>query len=60
MAEDEPLPLEPPVFWRTALKSVESTTLSSCILHFLCLQWAIWLATCQLNMIEELQVQFSL
>lgn len=57
MAGDEPLASNSPVFWRTVLKSMGNTTLNSCILHFLCLQWAIWLATCQLKIIEEFQVQ---
>ncbi|XP_029017873.1 Fanconi anemia group G protein isoform X2 [Betta splendens] len=55
MTDDEPPSLDPLVFWRTVLKSVKSKTFSSCILHLLCLQWAIWLASCQLKMIEAFQ-----
>ncbi|XP_023269249.1 Fanconi anemia group G protein isoform X2 [Seriola lalandi dorsalis] len=44
---------ETPVFWRTVLKSVANTALNSCVLYLLCLQWAIWLATCQLKTIQE-------
>ncbi|XP_026198335.1 Fanconi anemia group G protein [Anabas testudineus] len=56
---DKALAASPHVFWRTVLKSVENTTLNSCIQHLLCLQWAIWLATCQLKIIEEFQEELS-
>uniref|UniRef100_A0A3B4UN36 FA complementation group G n=1 Tax=Seriola dumerili TaxID=41447 RepID=A0A3B4UN36_SERDU len=47
---------ETPVFWRTVLKSVANTALNSCVLYLLCLQWAIWLATCQLKTIQEFKL----
>ncbi|KAK2837336.1 hypothetical protein Q5P01_014548 [Channa striata] len=49
----------PNVFWRRVLKSVGNTALNSCVLHLLCLQWAIWLATCQLKIINDSQVDLS-
>ncbi|XP_038560147.1 Fanconi anemia group G protein [Micropterus salmoides] len=57
----DPVASDHPVFWRTLLKSVESTALNSCVLYLLCLQWAIWLATCQLKTIQGFQDElFSL
>uniref|UniRef100_UPI0037E8508C Fanconi anemia group G protein n=1 Tax=Semicossyphus pulcher TaxID=241346 RepID=UPI0037E8508C len=51
---------DPPVFWRTVFKSVENQA-NSCVLNLLCLQWAVWLATCQLNTIQEFKDElFSL
>ncbi|KAM9359882.1 Fanconi anemia group G protein [Symphorus nematophorus] len=52
---DEPAASDPPGIWRTVLKSVGNTALSSCVQHLLCLQWAIWLTTCQLKTIQEFQ-----
>ncbi|XP_070761028.1 Fanconi anemia group G protein [Enoplosus armatus] len=49
---DDPVASDSPVFWTTVLKSVENTALNSCVLYLLCLQWAIWLATCQLKTIQ--------
>ncbi|XP_056275545.1 Fanconi anemia group G protein isoform X2 [Pseudoliparis swirei] len=43
------------VFWRTALKSLGNTALDPCVLYLLCLQWTIWLATCQLKTIQGFQ-----
>ncbi|KAE8292251.1 Fanconi anemia group G protein-like protein [Larimichthys crocea] len=58
---DNPVATDPPVFWKTALKSVANTALNSSIQYILCLQWAIWLATCQLKTIQEFQDElFSL
>lgn len=54
---DNPVATDPPVFWKTALKSVANTALNSSIQYILCLQWAIWLATCQLKTIQEFQVR---
>nr|XP_020450076.1 Fanconi anemia group G protein isoform X2 [Monopterus albus] len=59
MAGNFPVASDPPVLWRTVLKSVENTALNSCVLYLLCLQWAIWLATCQLKMIEEFQEELT-
>lgn len=53
---DRPPP-NPPVFWCMVLKSLGSTpSLRSCALHLLCLSWALWLSTCSLGHIQELQV----
>ncbi|XP_044052731.1 Fanconi anemia group G protein isoform X2 [Siniperca chuatsi] len=61
MTGDNPVCSDPPVFWRIVLKSVENTALNSCVLYLLCLQWAIWLATCQLKTIQGFQGElFSL
>uniref|UniRef100_A0A3Q3MH85 FA complementation group G n=1 Tax=Labrus bergylta TaxID=56723 RepID=A0A3Q3MH85_9LABR len=43
--------------WKSILKSAGSIALKSCVLHLLCLQWAIWLATCQLKTINEFKVR---
>ena len=56
MTGDDPVASDLPVFWRTVLKSVGNTALNPCVLHLLCLQWAIWLSTCQLKTIQEFQV----
>ncbi|XP_040898367.1 Fanconi anemia group G protein isoform X2 [Toxotes jaculatrix] len=55
----EPVTSDHPVFWRKVLKSAGNTPLNSCVLHLLCLQWAIWLATCQLKTIQELKEELS-
>ncbi|XP_074494236.1 Fanconi anemia group G protein isoform X3 [Sebastes fasciatus] len=55
MTGDDPLAPDPPVFWRTVLKSVGNTALNPSVLYLLCLQWAIWLSTCQLKTIQECQ-----
>ncbi|XP_035513849.1 Fanconi anemia group G protein [Morone saxatilis] len=61
MTGDAPVASDPGVFWKTVLKSVENTALNSSLQHLLCLQWAIWLATCQLKTIQECQDElFSL
>ena len=57
MTGDDPMASDPPVIWRIVLKSVENTALNYSVLHLFCLQWAIWLATCRLKTIEELQVR---
>ncbi|XP_051806700.1 Fanconi anemia group G protein isoform X2 [Acanthochromis polyacanthus] len=46
---------DPLVCWRAVLKSVENTHLHPSVLYLVCLQWAIWLATCQLKTIQEFQ-----
>ncbi|XP_033947274.1 Fanconi anemia group G protein isoform X1 [Pseudochaenichthys georgianus] len=53
--EDDPAASDPHLFWRTVLKSVGNTALAPCVLRLLCLQWAIWLSTCQLKTIQEFQ-----
>ncbi|XP_041793643.1 Fanconi anemia group G protein isoform X2 [Chelmon rostratus] len=55
MTGDGPVASDPPLFWRTALRSVGNTDLNSSVLYLLCLQWVIWLATCQLKTILEFQ-----
>ncbi|XP_068994837.1 Fanconi anemia group G protein [Embiotoca jacksoni] len=47
------------VRWGTVLKSLENTALHPCVLHLLCLQWAIWLATCQLKTLQEFQEEMT-
>lgn len=60
MSGDYHVASDPLVFWRTILKSVGNTALNSCLLYLLCVQWAIWLATCQLKTIEGFQVRACL
>ncbi|XP_037337369.2 Fanconi anemia group G protein isoform X2 [Pungitius pungitius] len=55
MTGDGSFASDPPVFWKTALKSVGNTALNPCVMYLFCLQWAIWLATCKLQTIQELQ-----
>ncbi|XP_032371591.1 Fanconi anemia group G protein isoform X2 [Etheostoma spectabile] len=55
MTGGAPVASDPPVFWRTVLKSVEDPALNHCVLYLLCLQWAIWLSTCQLKTIQKCQ-----
>ncbi|XP_042276011.1 Fanconi anemia group G protein isoform X2 [Thunnus maccoyii] len=59
MTGDDPMASDPPVIWQIVLKSVENTALNSSVLHLFCLQWAIWLATCRLKTIQELQEELS-
>ncbi|XP_018524999.1 Fanconi anemia group G protein isoform X2 [Lates calcarifer] len=59
MTGDEPVASNRTVFWRTVLKSVGNTTFNTCVRYLLCLQWAIWLATCQLTIIQELKEELS-
>ncbi|XP_008280228.1 Fanconi anemia group G protein [Stegastes partitus] len=51
---------DPLVRWRTVLNSVGDTALHPSVLYLLCLQWAIWLATCQLKTIQEFQEMSAL
>ncbi|XP_023813818.1 Fanconi anemia group G protein isoform X3 [Oryzias latipes] len=44
-----------PILWITAIRSVENTALHPFLLLLPCLQWAIWLATCQLKPIKDFQ-----
>ncbi|XP_035761095.1 Fanconi anemia group G protein isoform X3 [Neolamprologus brichardi] len=50
---------DPLVLWRAGLKSAGNTALHPHVLYLLCLQWALWLAKCQLENIWELQEQMS-
>ncbi|XP_054629671.1 Fanconi anemia group G protein isoform X2 [Dunckerocampus dactyliophorus] len=48
------------MFWRTVLQSVESSgAVKSCVANLFCVQWAIWLANCCVEKIEEFQEEFS-
>ncbi|XP_036953902.1 Fanconi anemia group G protein isoform X2 [Acanthopagrus latus] len=61
MTGDDPISSDPPAFWKTLLKSMGNTTFTSSVQHLLCLQWAVWLAKCQLKTIQEFQDElFSL
>ncbi|XP_069379960.1 Fanconi anemia group G protein isoform X2 [Paralichthys olivaceus] len=59
MTGDDPVTSDLPAFWRTVLKSLRNEALISCVLHLLCLQWVIWLATCQLKTIQEFKEELS-
>ncbi|KAM9858634.1 Fanconi anemia group G protein [Aulostomus maculatus] len=59
MTGDHPLASDPLVLWRTVLQSVGNTVFNSCVLHLLCLQWAVWLATCRLELIQEFKGELS-
>lgn len=48
------------VFWKTVLKLVRSTAVTSHVQYVVGLQWAVWLANCQLETIKEFQVHFCL
>lgn len=50
---------DPLVLWRAGLKSAGNAALHPHVLYLLCLQWALWLAKCQLENIGELQEQMS-
>ncbi|XP_029915106.1 Fanconi anemia group G protein isoform X2 [Myripristis murdjan] len=56
---NNPVASDPPVFWRAVLKSLGNSALKSCIVHLLCLQWAVWLSTCRLNTIQDLLEELS-
>lgn len=57
---EEPVDSDPLVFWRTALQLVENTSLKSSVRRLLGLQWAVWLASCQMRTIQEFQVRSCL
>ncbi|XP_062238075.1 Fanconi anemia group G protein [Platichthys flesus] len=59
MTGDDPVASDLPAFWRTVLKSGRNKALNSCVLHLLCLQWVIWLATCKLKTIHEFKEELS-
>ncbi|XP_028269284.1 Fanconi anemia group G protein isoform X2 [Parambassis ranga] len=60
MAGGDPGTSDSLILWRFALRSVENKALHPWVLNLLCLQWAIWLATCQLKTIQEFQELSSL
>lgn len=46
----------PAVFWRSILTtSLGGSAVRSCILQLLCVHWALWLSTCRLATIQDLQ-----
>ncbi|KAM3611455.1 uncharacterized protein V6R79_018785 [Siganus canaliculatus] len=58
---NDPVSSDPTAFWKAVLKSVENASLNSSVHRLLSVQWALWLATCQLKSIQELQGElFSL
>ncbi|KAM3867541.1 Fanconi anemia group G protein [Diretmus argenteus] len=59
MTGNDPVASDPAVFWRAVLKSTGNSALHSCILRLLCLQWAIWLSTCRLKTIQDVQEELS-
>ncbi|XP_035495625.1 Fanconi anemia group G protein isoform X3 [Scophthalmus maximus] len=59
MTSDDPVAPDLPAFWRKVLRSVVNTAFNSCVLDLLCLQWAMWLATCQLKTIQEFKEELS-
>ncbi|XP_026178555.1 Fanconi anemia group G protein isoform X2 [Mastacembelus armatus] len=59
MHGDDHVASHPHVFWRTIFKSIGNTSLNSRVLYLVCVQWAMWLATCQLKIIEEFQEELS-
>ncbi|KAM4616808.1 Fanconi anemia group G protein [Polymixia lowei] len=50
---------DPPVFWRVVIKTLGSSGLYSSLLQLLCLHWAVWLSTCRLETIQDLQEELS-
>lgn len=48
------------VFWKTVLESVRSTAITPRAQYVVGVQWAIWLANCQLKTIKEFQVHSCL
>uniref|UniRef100_A0A672IAY7 FA complementation group G n=1 Tax=Salarias fasciatus TaxID=181472 RepID=A0A672IAY7_SALFA len=47
------------VRWKAVFKSAGNPTLKPCVPYLFCLQWALWLATCQLKVIQDIQVGLS-
>ncbi len=60
MMGDESVASDLSGFWRKVLTAVRNTALNSSVQYLLGLQWAIWLATCQLKTIREFQVKSKL
>lgn len=48
------------VFWKTVIELVRSTAITSRLQYVVGVQWAVWLANCQLKTIKELQVHYCL
>lgn len=48
------------VVWKTVFESVRSTTITSRVQYVVGVQWAVWLANCQLKTITEFQVHSCL
>ncbi|KAM6931056.1 Fanconi anemia group G protein [Xenentodon cancila] len=59
MTGGDPIPSDSLLLWRTAVKTVENTALHCFVLYIFCLQWAVWLATCQMKTIKEFQEETS-
>ncbi|XP_061585953.1 Fanconi anemia group G protein isoform X2 [Cololabis saira] len=55
----DPIASDSPLLWRTAVKTVENTALHCFVLYVFTLQWAVWLATCQMKTIQEFQEEIS-
>jgi len=50
---------DPLWLWKTALKFVGNAALHPFVLYLPCLQWAVWLATCQFKTIKEFKVKLT-
>ncbi|XP_072243089.1 Fanconi anemia group G protein [Leuresthes tenuis] len=50
---------DPLWLWKTALKFVGNAALHPFVLYLPCLQWAVWLATCQFKTIKEFKEEMS-
>lgn len=48
------------VLWKTVFELVRSTAITSCMQYVVGVQWAVWLANCQLKTIKEFQVHSCL
>lgn len=48
------------VLWKKVLESARSTVIAHCVQYVVGLQWAVWLAQCQLKPIKEFQVHSCL
>lgn len=46
--------------WKSVLESARSPALTAPVQRVVGLQWAVWLANCQLKTIQEYQVHFCL
>lgn len=47
-------------FWKTVFESMRSTAITSRVQYVVGVQWAVWLANCQLKTIKEFQVHSCL
>ncbi|KAJ8380433.1 hypothetical protein SKAU_G00012110 [Synaphobranchus kaupii] len=50
----QPPSSEPIIVWRTALQTLTGTDYLPCLHQLLCVQWALWLSTDQLDELQEL------